>query len=239
MEKLPKEGAGDRVDAAVRAAAGAAVGALNSTLGLPPGPLEAAAAVVMSFLAVPLQARRDVWLQQLADAIEELRKRVGELEDGPRTDRVLDTVAAATTIAMRNASNEKRAALRNAIVNAGLPGGPSDARVRAFVRMVDDLDELHVRMLHLLADPVNHLVKLGRPVTPTSGYGMTLHCDLATAINTAFASDDDDLVRMVIEDVQRRKLAEVNAALMCYPGHGFLTPLGKAFVKFIGEPVSS
>lgn len=239
MDQYPKDNRDDRLDAAARAAAGAVAGFANQAAGLPPGLLETVTAVGLSFLIAPIAARRDSWMTRLSEIVRELQERVGKIEDQTQIDRIVDAVLAATPAALRTTSKAKHEALHNAIIRSGLPGGPSDATARAFVRMVDDLDELHISMLRFLADPIAYLAEIGRPVSPSGHLGMgarPLYCSLGDAIDRAFGSYGSDLIAMVADDVERRRLASVNGSAMCNPGHGSLTSFGKEFVQFIGDP---
>jgi hypothetical protein len=63
-------------------------------------------------------------------------------------------VLPASTIAMRTDREEKLRMLRNALINAVLPGAPEEHEQITFLRFVDELTPAHVRMLAFLADPV-------------------------------------------------------------------------------------
>jgi hypothetical protein len=111
------------------------------------------------------EQRRERWEAELVEAVNDLIDRVDWLT--PRSlaqnDTFLDAVAHATTIAASTGQQEKLNALRNAVLNAALPGD-IDADMQAmFLRHVGDLTPAHLRALKLLADVSSH-----RRRTPTA-----------------------------------------------------------------------
>lgn len=256
MVKLPRETLGDHVDAAARAAATAGVGAIGQQLGMPVGVIEAAVAVVFGCIAVPLQGRRDRWFQHAADALTDLQRRVGALEENPRKEAVVDTVLAAIPIALRTSSETKRLALRNAIVNAGLPGAPDTIRQQMFLRLLEELTDMHVHVLALLASPEEWFRQRGRELPRhRGGTGINFVAEVSEArleavLATAFpeyASEEallalvlDDLnARGLVEAIEQRQRRRVGPLTMCVPGCCFTTSLGHAFSRFIGAPPAS
>src|SRR5262245_60378327 len=153
MRKPPEDSALDRLQAALSAGASGAAGALAQAAGAPPGAAEALVAYALGFLSTPVQRRRDSVMADFGAALQDLKRRVGKLEDLENNDAFLDTVFAAIPVAMRSASETKRRALRNAIVNAGLPGAPDATKQQLFVRLLDDLTDLHAHLLDILASP--------------------------------------------------------------------------------------
>ena len=68
------------------------------------------------------------------------------------------TVFAASDAAMKTHYEEKLAMLRAALVNGVLEGAPDEHEQLLFIRFVDELTPLHVRLLALLDDPAGWLV---------------------------------------------------------------------------------
>ena len=249
MKNLPQVTATDRIDAAVRAGASAAVGAM---LGLPPGITEAAMAYAMGFIASPLQRRRDAWFVELASALKELQRRLGKLEDLENNDAFLDVVFAVIPVAIRTGSEKKRRALRNAIVNSGLPGAPATARQHLFVQWVDDLSDLQVSLMGLFDNPTEWFKQLGRKV-PTYAERANLSGspadDWQVWMTLAFEDyeTDESFYRTLLADLaQRGLLTWVGPRPAEYgnlPEEGEsdapLTSLGREFLRFIQTPAES
>src|SRR5262249_17379113 len=69
-------------------------------------------------------------------------------------DEVFVTTAThATMLAMRNHQREKLVALRNAVLNATLPGAPDDDLQLIYLNLVDTLTASHLRLLKVLNNP--------------------------------------------------------------------------------------
>jgi hypothetical protein len=87
-------------------------------------------------------------LQKLA---EDKRISFDELPDRPE---FVDCVLQATQAAIRSHQTTKREALRNAVLNAALPGAPDSSTQLMFINFVDHFTEWHIRVLDLFSDPV-------------------------------------------------------------------------------------
>ena len=81
-----------------------------------------AAVELFQFVLQPsLEKRRMEWMKKVSEAITELQEKQGvELENLQDNDVFIDTVIQATHIAYRNSQDEKREALKNAVINSGL-----------------------------------------------------------------------------------------------------------------------
>lgn len=119
---------------------------------VPPG---AAIAELLAFLQPTFTRRRDEWLQQLADGFQELKDRLDAAEfEALRDDELFVTVVfSATQAATRTHQPEKLEALRAAVINSGLPMAPDEHTQLMFIRFVDDLTALHLRVLSYASNP--------------------------------------------------------------------------------------
>lgn len=59
----------------------------------------------------------------------------------------------ASQAAIRNHSEEKLQALRNAVLNTAMPNSPDESMQQMFVQLVDTFTEWHIRILKLFQDP--------------------------------------------------------------------------------------
>lgn len=100
----------------------------------------------------PLAKRMDTWRDLIAERVQELVDReqatVESLQDDPQ---FIDAVMYASRAAAYTSSEEKREALANAIYNAGIKRGPDDHERLAFIRLIDELTEWHIRLLSFTA----------------------------------------------------------------------------------------
>ncbi|WP_125805311.1 hypothetical protein [Actinoplanes sp. ATCC 53533] len=124
-------------------------------LNLIPGVGGSVAVILMAALNYSVNQRREQWFTQVAEGIAELRDKVDAFDPQALAsdDGFLDSVVTATQIAERNSQQVKRAALRNALLNAALPSAPSQEDQQQLFRLIDELTPTHIRLLGLLGDP--------------------------------------------------------------------------------------
>ena len=158
IPKVPVDSLGDRVHAVMR-----------SGLGAIPIAGQAAIELFGALVAPPLAKRRDEWMRDVGEMLAKLsEKKHVNLEDLQQNDAFLDLLMDASQAAIRNANQEKRKALQNAIRNAALGQGPEEALQHMFIRWVDELTDRHLRILHLFRDPEAWATINGRHL-PTLG----------------------------------------------------------------------
>jgi hypothetical protein len=131
--KLPKLSKGDVAHAVAR-----------SVLSIIPWVGGPAVELFNAIIAPPLEQRRDEWREEVGAALIRLEQEKGVNLEALRDNQVfIDTVLQATQIALRNSRQEKRRALRNAVLNAALPAGDPEklsyTELDHFVRCLDTL----------------------------------------------------------------------------------------------------
>lgn len=197
MQELPERQVGsDTIHALLKGAA-----ALVPGVG---GPLTV---LMETLFAPPIERRRDNWLRMLASAVEELQRSVAGLT--PQTlstsESFITVALQATQIAVRTHREEKLSALKNAVLSAGLPGAPSDERQAIYLRFVDELTPLHLRVLALYADPSSWLPPV--PDHPDDGWGMSVPREAIGKLEPELA-DAPEFYEQVIRDLQVRSLVK-------------------------------
>jgi len=102
-----------------------------------------------------LNKRRDKWLHDLAEKVQEVSNRVDGLDPDEmyESDAFVDAVVTATRIADRTSQDEKLALLRNAVVNSVSGTAPDLDLQQVYFGLIDELTVTHLRMLKLLDDP--------------------------------------------------------------------------------------
>lgn len=113
------------------------------------------AAEVYGYIVVPaVQARNVEWTNTVSEAINQLRKEKGiEFETLKENPAFIDTFMQVSRIAVATSDEEKRAYLRNALLNSALPDAPSATRRAMFLRLIDQFSSWHIRMLAFFVDP--------------------------------------------------------------------------------------
>jgi len=102
-----------------------------------------------------LNERREKWLTELAEAVDKLGERVGDLdiETLADNDRFVDAVVAATRTVEHTHQDEKINALRNAVLNSVAPDAPDADTQAIFLDLIDRYTPSHLRLLTLWDDP--------------------------------------------------------------------------------------
>jgi hypothetical protein len=133
--------------------------------GLSVVPAGGAVAELLAFLQPTFGRRRDVWLQQLADGFQELKDRLdaAEFEALRHNELFVTVVFNATQAATRTHQPEKLEALRAAVMNSALPMAPDEHTQLMFIRFVDELTAMHLRVLSYLRDPAGWFVRHNIP----------------------------------------------------------------------------
>jgi hypothetical protein len=114
------------------------------------------AAELLGLVLTPaLEHRREKWFEHLGSAFEELRERLDGFDPKTLADNELfiTAVVTASNAALRTHEEEKLEALRNAVVNSGLPMAPAEHEQLMFIQLLDELTAFHLRLLAYLADP--------------------------------------------------------------------------------------
>lgn len=110
---------------------------------------------LMSVVLAPAVARRrDEWFKELADDFDRLREKVdGLFENLAENEVFVSAVIQATRTAASTHQQEKREALRNALLNIALMQSPDDDQIQMFLRYIDELTVWHLRFLQLFQQP--------------------------------------------------------------------------------------
>ena len=113
------------------------------------GPIDELLSLV---LAPSVTRRRDEWLKELADVVEELKKRMDsfKIEDLANNEAFVSATIQATRIAAGTNKEEKRAMLRNALLNIALGKGPNEDTQQIFLSILEAFTPTHVRVLNVL-----------------------------------------------------------------------------------------
>lgn len=113
----------------------------------------AAVEIFQFLMQAPLARRQDMWIQQLGENLLELQEGGIKLENLQHNEQFISAVLKATQAAMRTHQAEKLAALRNAIGNVARGQIVDDTLLHVLLSCVDDLSEMHLRVLQLCSEP--------------------------------------------------------------------------------------
>jgi hypothetical protein len=127
---------------------------------------------VMSMVLAPaITRRRDTWLKELADALDQVEQKVDgfKVENLKDDEAFVSAVIDATRTAIGTHKDEKRAALRNALLNIALHRSTDEDQQQIFLRYIDELTVWHLRILQLFQNPPMHLAFKGIKTGYVSG----------------------------------------------------------------------
>lgn len=224
----PVRTAGDHAHMVARAAIGAVpfVGAAGVEL-------------LQLILAPPLERRRTEWTEQIAAGLRRLEVdrgvRLEELGDNPV---FVDAVLTATQIAIRTSQQDKRAALRNAVLNSALPTTLDVTLQQVFLALVDRFTDTHLAVLSFFQGPQRwHDRHQSRLVT----HGADAAADL---LQRAFPelANREELCNQLWADLRSAGLVDIDTLRNRMEGPAVAksrtTGLGNRFLEFIANPLT-
>lgn len=200
------------------------------------GPLQVA---FENIFTSSIEKRKEAWLNQLADVINEVQQRVSEItpERLAENDAFVTVVMQASQVAIRNHQQAKLEALRNAVLNAALPNPPHEDEQMIFLRLIDQLTPWHLRVLSVLNDPIRWMERnnIHNPNWGMGGASTVLeHClpDLQGQRET---------YDQIVLDLQGQGMLGQGQFLhVMMTGGGMVasrtTDRGRRFIRFISEP---
>jgi hypothetical protein len=132
----------------------------------------AGAALAVAFVTAigwRLEQRREEWFTKLAEGVEDLRERIGDVdfENLASNDLFVDAVMTTTRTIEHTHQEEKITALRNAVLNSVAPDAPDADTQAIFLNLIDRFTPSHLRLLALWDDPPAWFESHGR--TPPQG----------------------------------------------------------------------
>lgn len=115
-----------------------------------------AAEIFGMVIVPPLQKRQAKWMEEVAEGLKQLEGKVEgfKIENLKDNEQFISTVLAATQSANRNHQQEKRDALRNAVLNVAVGSGLEHDAEAIFLSLIDRYTAWHLRILRLFQDPL-------------------------------------------------------------------------------------
>jgi hypothetical protein len=195
---------------------------------------------VLSMVLAPAVARRrDAWLKELADALDAVERKVEgfNIEDLANDDAFISAVIEASRSAVSTHRDEKKTALRNALLNIALHRSTDEDQQQIFLRYIDELTVWHIRILELFREPPKYLA--------AKGLGKNYHMGSASQVLEDIYPElggKRELYDQVASDLGARGLVNSPGFL-----HGIMsaqgmvskrtTPLADRFLDFISDPL--
>jgi hypothetical protein len=188
-------------------------------------------------LAPSLVRRRDEWLKDLADVVEELKKRVDNfnIEDLAQNEAFVSATIQASRIAAGTHKEDKRKILRNALLNIALGGGPDEDTQQIFLNIVDAFTASHVRVLDVLWRGPNLMD--GKTLWDQNHVPMNArNYGKAIELLVPQLKGQGALAEYILTDLRSRGFTQLNALTMAFPTGGTITGIGVQFMRFVLHP---
>jgi hypothetical protein len=193
------------------------------------------------FFAPSIEKRREVWFENLAHGLIELQQKIEEfeIEQLQQNETFITTFMGAYGHAIRTHREEKRQALRNAVLNATLPDAPDDTKQKMFIEWIGELTPYHLKILQFFNTDQVTDIDLDDRI-----WRMNIALDrLADSIIEKYPeleNEFDTLVQIIHElhlmGLISNKLPAHGLATEISP-HPKLTPLAIEFLDFIQSPI--
>jgi hypothetical protein len=197
----------------------------------------AATELFNAFITPPIERRRRAWMEEVGNALQKLETERGvQLEALQANETFIDTVMQASQVAIRNTQEEKRRALRNAVMNAALPNPPEESLQESFVAFLDLFTVWHLRVLKLFQDPQGW-AQHNRHQFPSFYMG-----GLSSVLESAYPElgSRRELYDQLWQDLYQRGLVNTDSMHTTMTATGMMakrtTVLGDQFLRFIEEP---
>ena len=176
----------------------------------------------------PLDRRRGEWMNSVGEKLIELENRGMDIEALAKSEEFISAVMHASHIALRTHQEEKRDALRNAIINVATGQSPDEVLEHMFFDLIDSLSILHIKMLKLFQNPCPP------PNMSMGGLSSVLEYNMPELLGNA------PMYTQVWKDLYMRGLTNTEGMNATMSRHGLAakrtSEIGDAFLKFIAEP---
>ena len=209
-------------------------------IGIPSIPMVGGPGVeLFNLLVTPsLQKRLVEWMESVAEGLKRLEDAHGDIMDDLKSDdEFIDTVIQASQTAACNSHQEKKDALRNAVLNSALSQRPDESRRSMFVGWIESFTPWHLRMLKLFANPLHWYQENGRQPPQ-----YVISSSLSRLLTDAYPElqNERELYDKVAKDLYNNGLIRVDGLHTMMSERGAFemraTPLGDEFLRFIADP---
>lgn len=212
--EVPKETGKDHIHTIVKTA-----------LGEVPLAGGALAELFSAIIESPFQRRKKEWMQNVVDAINELKEKGFSPDDLKENEQFISAVFYASHLAMKTHQQEKLDALRNAIINVAEGVEPDEALQQIFLNYIDQFTLLHIKLLRFA-------LERNVPETIYMGSLKSVLLDMYPELSTK-----DSLVDLVWKELYTGGLVTHNNLSSSLSNmdlsQKLTTTMGDRFVKFI------
>ena len=212
-----------------------ALGATKAALAAIPvfgGPINE---VVSLVLTPAVQRRRDEWFKEMAEDVHWLKAKVEgfNAENLVENEAFVSATIQATLIAIGTHQQEKRAMLRNALVNIAVGKGPDEDMQHIYLQLIDEFTPSHVKILHFLWTASSRVAATYNGMLPR----FQTYREVLDLLEPEFRGKTD-LLQQILTDLNRRGLSTLQGVNLAFPQQ-VMTNQGIAFLQFVLAPVDA
>ncbi len=182
----------------------------------------------------PLERRRDEFLEDLATVVRETASRVDNLEPEKlaSNEAFVSATLHAARIAMNTHQREKRAYLRNALLNIALGKSTDELKQQVFLNAVEAFTPAHVKALELIWRGAGRRIPWDE-----NSIGMG-HRNYGSALGILVPEvrGQPSLLTAIFADLRSRGFSTLGGPEQNFPQGGVITNLGIEFLSFILSP---
>jgi hypothetical protein len=195
--------------------------------------------VMSRVLAPAIARRRDTWLKELADGLDEAERKIDEFKIGnlQNDEAFVSAVIEATRSAISTHKSEKRTALRNALLHIALHRSTDEDQQQIFLRYIDELTSWHLRILAFFRNPSQYLA--------AKGLGANYYMGSATQVLEDVYPElrgKRELCDQIAADLASRGLVGASFLHGMTTAQGMVakrtTALADSFLDFIADPLA-
>lgn len=202
----------------------------------------AASELFTAIVNPPLQMRRQSWMEEVGNALRRLEQKRGiRLEDLRQNETFIDTVMQASQAALSNSHEEKRRALRNAVINAALPNPPEASLQHWFLSLTDAFTEWHLRVLWAAHNPACFFGEKVQDAHRKSGKGLIPVASAVLSVIFPALQDKPEFADQIWNDLYTHGLVGSESQHLIKTQAGppprATTSLGDQFLRFIDDPL--
>jgi hypothetical protein len=189
-----------------------------------------ATAFIFSTFFDPYEKRQEEWFKELADTVGYILTRVDSLEALQSNERFVSGVIQATRIASGTHRPEKRAMLRNALVNIAIGDAPDGDLQQIFLGLIDQLSISHVLVLNFIWTGFpkgDKAWERAATAFAAKNYGAAIQIQIPEL------RGQDDLIQFILNDLRNRGLSSLGSSNTLYPQGAVITNMGIRFLNFV------
>jgi hypothetical protein len=185
-------------------------------------------------LAPAVARRRDELLKELADALDQMEKKVEgfKVENLAENEAFVSATIQATLIAIGTHKQEKREYLRNALLNIAKGITADEIKQQFFLNAIEAFTPAHIKALNVIWRGGGLKIGWDENSIPI----MQRTYGAAIGILAPEVKGQTSLIGAVLADLRNRGFSNLGGADLAFPQGGTITNLGIEFLNFVLSP---